>query len=327
LYLAAHRPPHLPGLVLGQVLFASRFICLTAVGAVIAARRAHPIGWLLLSIGLIYGAVGILAEGSRAFYSSRPGLEAMLFLASNELFKIALLLLTVLILVFPTGHLPSRRWGWLTLALVIVVGLAIFGELTKPGPVPDYLVPSAPTNPLARSSVGNLDLAAGSPGLAAFAGLLVLAATSVAFRFQRGNSELRMQLKWFTLAAALLVLTVIADGAFQSLAHGTRQWEDFPFVVLYFVSTMGMAVAIGIAVLRHRLYDVDLVISRTVAYGFLLALIAGFYIAVVAGMGTLLTPGARGGCDGGCRCRIPTPENPAGDPRQPARLRTAGEPL
>lgn len=292
LYLAAHRRPHLPRLDLGQVLFVGRFVCLTAVGAVIAARRAHPIGWLLLGIGLVYGAVGILAEGSRAFYPSQPGLGAMLFLASNELFKIALLLLAVLILVFPTGHLPSRRWRWLTVALIIVVGLGIVGELTKPGPVPDYLVPSPPANPLAVSSVGILELAAGSPGLVGFAGLLVLTATSLVFRFQRGNSELRMQLKWFTLAAALLVSTVIADGVFQSLAHSTRQWEDFPFVVLYFVATMGMAAAIGIAILRHRLFDVDVVISRTVAYGFLLVLIAGFYIAAVAGIGTLLAAGS-----------------------------------
>jgi signal transduction histidine kinase len=292
LYLAAHPRPHVPGLDLGQALFAARFICLTAVGAVIAVRRAHPIGWLLLSIGLVYGAVGVLTEVSRTFYSTQPGLGAMLFLAGNELFKITLLLLVILILLFPTGHLPSRRWGWLTLALVVVVGLGIFGELTKPGPVPDYLVPSPPSNPLAVSSLGIVNLAAGGPGLAAFAGLLVFAATSGAFRFQRGNSELRMQLKWFTLAAALLVLTVIADAVFQSIAHPTRQWEDFPFVVLYFVATMGMAAAIGIAILRHRLYDVDLVISRTVAYGFLLAIIAAFYIAVVAGLGALLTAGS-----------------------------------
>jgi signal transduction histidine kinase len=292
LYLAAHRRPHQPGLDLGQVLFATRFICLTAVGAVIAARRAHQIGWLLLSIGLVYGTVGIMAEGSRTFYSSQPALGAILFLASNELFKVALLLLVVLILIFPTGHLPSRRWRWLTVALVIVVGLGILGEVTTPGRVPDFLVSSPPGNPLALSGIWFLELAAGSPGLGVFAGLLVLAATSVAFRFKRGNSELRLQLKWFTLAAGLLVLTVIADGIFQSIAHSTRRWEDLPFVALYFVATMGMAAAIGIAILRHRLFDVDLVISRTVAYGFLLALIAGFYIALVAGMGTLLTAGS-----------------------------------
>jgi len=105
-----HRPPGLPPLDASTVFFLAKFVGAAPVGALIVSRRPnHPVGWLMLAIGLVAAAGGTLAESARQCYQSDTDLGALIFLSSDTLFKITLLLIGMLLLFFPTGRLPSPR--------------------------------------------------------------------------------------------------------------------------------------------------------------------------------------------------------------------------
>jgi signal transduction histidine kinase len=145
-----------------------------------------------------------------------------------------------------------------------------------------------PRNP---SSIPLPDLAQNIVGLSLFIGLfgfLLLSIVSVVLRFRRAGPELRIQLKWFALAGSLLVATFVSANVITPVGS----WPSPPFGAAELLAAGAMSVAIAIAILRHRLFDIDLVISRTVAYGALAGVIAAFYIAVVAGVGGLLAAGS-----------------------------------
>jgi signal transduction histidine kinase len=126
-----------------------------------------------------------------------------------------------------------------------------------------------------------------------FFGSLLLSIVSVAFRFHRAAPEMRLQLKWVALAGSLLVAAIVGANVFvaATLSVGGG-WAPLPVQASQLVAFVAMNLAIAVAILRHRLFDIDLVISRTVAYGALAALITAFYIAVVAGVGGLLAAGS-----------------------------------
>ncbi|HEV2476642.1 MAG TPA: histidine kinase, partial [Candidatus Dormibacteraeota bacterium] len=265
------------------------------VGALIASRRPrNPIGWIMLAIGLVSAIGGVFDESARQLYAPRLDLGAGLFLVGDALSRLVLLLVGLLLLLFPDGRLPSRRWRSVVIAGATAWGLSVITEVFVPVPLADFAMISPPQNPFGIASLNDF-----SPGPAigvsifiVFFASVFLSIVSVAFRFHRAGPELRLQLKWVGLAASLLVAAIVGGNVFVATAQSWSGWAPLPFSVVQLVAFLATNLAIAVAILRHRLFDIDLVISRTVAYGVLAGVITVFYIVVVAGVGGILAAGS-----------------------------------
>jgi len=260
------------------------------IGALIAARQPrNPIGWLLLSIGLV-GAFGQIAEGYwRYALFVRPGTlpagELMLWVNTRP-YLIVALLSVLLILLFPTGRPPSRRW-WIVGWLIVFGGLVNFGALAlMPGP----LEPSVSiTNPLGLS--GAAPFLQFSADLGAY--LLLLGALgavlSLIVRFRRANGIERQQIK--LLAYPLTIYGVL----FAMIISSAPPSGELPpiFNLLFALQALAgvfVAVAAGIAILRYRLWDIDVVIRRTLIYGALTLTLGLVYLGCILLSRTLVAP-------------------------------------
>jgi hypothetical protein len=254
------------------------------VGAVVAARRPeNPIGWLLSAGGLLV-SFGLFA-GQYAYYTlvtrpgSLPGGQAMLWLAGWP-FDAGLFLVPFLLLLFPTGRLPSPRWRPAFRFALAVYLAALVGRAFGPGPVsqdefgplpnPLGIEAAADLTPVVHSVVTTLLLVA---GLAAAASLLA--------RLRQAQGVERQQLKWFCYAAGLFVAAAFVAVALPSVGGYTAD------TVSIMLGLTALPVAIGMAVLRYRLYDIDRLINRTLVYGLLTALLAGVYASTVLVLGQL----------------------------------------
>ncbi len=246
-------------------------LAVPVVGLVLASRRpANRIGWLFLVAGLALGLSAFSEQyGLRALVAvpgSLPAGRALAWL-SLWIWVIPLAMLTFLFLLFPTGRLHSRRW--------LPAALFAGGVFT--------LVPAAMIVYAARfwSHPFGPSAHAGTPVLTAFVILmlaaLVVGVVAVVVRFARSAGEERLQLKWFAAAALLVVATFIAANLTSSAVVSLLQ--NLAFVCLW--------VAIGIAVLKYRLYGIDIVISKAVLYGSLAVFITAVYAGLVVGVGTL----------------------------------------
>ena len=257
------------------------------VGAVLASRRPrHPVGWLLLA-----QVAANLATGAAAQYLAwglLPGgpLPATRYVALSYPASAGglLLLLGFVLLLTPTGKLPSPGWRWWARAMVAVPLLLVVLVTLAPGPVdPSAQVLGSPFDFLGLGGgllvVNQLALAFTTLAVAVCAGSLVA-------RFRRARGVERQQLRWVALAAALLV--VAAGAALVGLALDATE------VVTWAISAWvaGLPLAIGAAILRYRLYDLDRIVSRTLAYGLLSILLGLGYAAVVLGLGRLLPQGS-----------------------------------
>jgi hypothetical protein len=253
------------------------------VGAVLASRRpAHPVGWLLLA-----AVAANLASGAAAQYLAwglLPGgaLPATRYVALSYPAGAGggLLLLGFVLLLTPSGKLPSPRWRWWASAMVAVPVLLLVLVTLAPGSVDtSQQVHGSPFDLL---GLGGALLVVNQLALAFTTLAVAVCAGSLVARFRRADGVERQQLRWVALAAALLVAA--AGAALVGLAVGATE------VVTWAISAWaaGLPLALGAAVLRYRLYDLDRIISRTLAYGLLTLLLGLGYAAVVLGLGRLL---------------------------------------
>ncbi len=191
--------------------------------------------------------------------------------------------LVFLPLVFPNGRLPSRRWrpvGGLTAAALAVIGLTLG---FAPGPLEEY--PKI-ENPMGLGMLGGSFWGiANGAGWVLLLGSVVLSAASVVVRFRRALGVERQQLKWFAFAAALVAVGVVGVGAAYAFS-GDPSTDTPGFLktaqLLLFASLIGLPIAVGVAVLRYRLYDVDIIINRALVYGALTVTLALVYLGGVA---------------------------------------------
>jgi hypothetical protein len=261
------------------------FLAFATVGAVILARRpGNRIGWLCWAIGFgitvsIWGSKQVWAvladQGRSSAWAVLPQLGTIAWLGT------LLGLLPFLVLLFPTGRLLSPRWRPVAWALGLVLGLYLIARLFAPGPVD----PAFPDNPLGIESAEGL-LQRIQTMVGVVVPVLILAVlASVVVRFRQSRGEERQQLKWFTfVVAAELVLIPGLGGVAERVAPEVGALVVFP------VSISLLPIAIGIAVLKYRLYDIDRLIRRTLVYGLLTVLLGTVYLAGVFGLGQLLNP-------------------------------------
>jgi hypothetical protein len=258
-------------------------IGLPLVGATIARRQPHhPIAWIFIGSGLGAGLASFSYEYGHYALVTRPGSVplgvAMAWVSLWMWTTGAIPLLTFGLLLFPDGHLPSRRWrpiAWLagaTLAMFTV------GSAVQPGPMPGY---GDVPNPVGIEAARLLGVLATLSQLC-LPVVVVGSAASILVRFRRARGLERQQLKWLTYAVTVATLALLLT---------SRQWAGWALAEIVTLFAVGfIPVAIGIAILRYRLYDIDRLISRTLVYGLLTALLAGVYATGVFVVGRLLDP-------------------------------------
>jgi signal transduction histidine kinase len=257
-------------------------VVLTAalIGVLVAVRRpGHPMGTLLCAYGLGSAACIVTLAYARAavvhFPGSLPFGVPVLWMTSWDYIPSGFVGALILPLVFPDGRLLSRRWRPALWAAVAFALLASAGNAFVPesmgGLFGNRPNPYAVAGPLFGVILG-LGYACGLAAAGA-------AVASVAVRWRRAGHLVRQQLKWF-LATAPLMCAAIASAQFFPDAI-------MPGLVIGAVATSLTAAAIGLAVLRYRLYEIDVLISRAVVYGLLSAALTGVYLAALAAAGGL----------------------------------------
>ena len=239
-----------------------------------ARRPDNRIGWILCAAGLSIG-VTTLASGyvvlSLAGPSRLPGTEWAAWLAYWIWVPGVGPAMTFGLLLFPDGQLPSRRWRvvrWLT---VVALTTLAFGSAFTPGPLIDY--PEV-TNPLGLALLEGSVLEDGGVGWVLLPASVVISALSIAVRYRRATGEERQQIKWFVFASVLLA----AGWSAQNFTSGSEEPQVTFSYLLGITSLLSIPVAVGIAILRHRLYDIDHIINRTLVYGALTAMLALVYL-------------------------------------------------
>ncbi len=282
-----------------EVIILLYALAFAAVGAVIALHQpANRLGWVCLGVGIFlvlgyatdpYGSYG-RATGSAPL----PGAEFFSWLQNWTWIPAVGTAGTFVLLLFPDGRLPSPRWrvvAWVSAAVIIVVALS---EAFRPGRLAN--APSV-ENPYGIGVAEHMPLRLAGGMNVLLALCFLAAAASVVLRFRRSGGRERLQIKWFAYAGALLAVLLglaIAGELVAGLLDarrplGLRLLED-----AVSASAVGLPVAIGIAVLRHDLYDIDVVINRTLVYGSLTALLAGTYLGAVLLLGLALGPVTEG---------------------------------
>jgi hypothetical protein len=263
-------------------VFMVPFLAFPLVGALIASRRPHnPIGWICLAVGLFwmlnimsggYGIYGLLASPGSVPFPAAIG-------SQGEWMGPATvgLLGTYLILLFPDGRLPSAGWrplAWLSGTVLVLVSIA---NALAPGPLPDL---GGVRNPFGLE--GYPWMSGARDALNLLLSVCMLASvSSLVIRYRRSGGEVRQQIKWIAFAASVVALGVSGAVVLGTFAAGTAGGTHPLLIGLLkdaiTLSFAGVPIAVGFAVLKYRLYNIDVIINRTLVYGSLTATLVALY--------------------------------------------------
>jgi signal transduction histidine kinase len=272
-----------------QVLVAATFLGIPTLGLLVATRRpASYFGWLFLLAGLfvalpvvlgayvqvaVFVAGGVLTDSAiwGAWFANWVGLPAYGLLGP-------------LFVLFPTGRVPSQRWH----ALIWFVGATTLSGIVstafKPGMLPGFASPAI-DNPLALAGAETFLAFVQQVGLVCLAVGTLAAAASLVVRLRSARGDEHQQVKWVAFGAVMYAMGLTSN------VLGSPAWRPLTGF-LYLLTLNGWVVTIGIAILKHRLYDIDPLLNRTLVYGALAVSITVAYVAGVAGIGILV--GRRG---------------------------------
>jgi signal transduction histidine kinase len=284
----------------GDLLFGTVMLVFPVVGLTIARQQPkNRIGWLLLAIGFAWMGTGFndlyVRFGALTNPGSLPRPDVVAVLAEGSWVFAVGLLGTFLILLFPDGRLPSQRWravAWLSGISIVFIYLLI---MVSPGRTTESDVPFR--NPFGIQALKPLGEALYLPILSLPLCILACAAALV-IRYRRSSGVERQQLKWLATSGALFAVTYLFAMVFGALTAldiwggGGDGWSallDASFAVWFAL----IPVSIGFAVLKHRLYEIDVVINKTLVFGALAAFITVLYIGIVVGIGAALGQGDR----------------------------------
>jgi hypothetical protein len=267
--------------IIALVVFGLAVLVFVTVGAVVASRVPNnPIGWLCILMALLPAIAGLGDEYVFRALEPSSELPGAGYVAITQTFWNSFIALPgMLLLMFPTGRPPGRRWRYVGFAIVAGLTLLVGADLVRP--TTDY---EGLRNPLGiealRSAtttadhVGGLLIAAGA--LTSFASLL--------FRFARAGSEERQQLKLLAYSLALIAIGVVLGAVFEM--RGNLEASN----AVISGSLISIPISIGFAVLKHRLYDIDRIINRTIVYAVLTAVLGLAYLALVFVLQQALSP-------------------------------------
>ncbi len=273
------------GGVLATALFVVAVFTYPVAGLLIATRRpGNRIGWILLAIGLGWGvsnATSYSDYGLRLHHRV-PGATAVAALGSSFWVVPIVLTGTFLLLLFPDGRLPGPRWrpvAWLSGAAIVV---GVLSEVLTPGDMTQAGYPGT-RNPFGVSALGTVADEA-KLGLILVPFLMVASAAALIVRFRRARGDDRRQIKWLAAAAAVVAVTYAVVELISVLVYPSSQHAPGWLLLSQGVALVSFGLipaAIGIAILRHRLFDIDLIVRRTLVYAVLVACLAAIYLAGV----------------------------------------------
>ena len=282
------------GSALGSLVLFLPFLAFPLVGAVIASSRPHnPIGWISLAAGILWMLIvfGDSIPSPVAHSVTLDALTQWVWIPPVGLLGIYLILL------FPDGRLPSRRWrplAWLSGAVMVLASVAI---TLSPGPLEGH---PGVRNPFGLE--GHPMVAQVLPWIIALLPLCILAsAASLVWRYRHSGGEVRQQIKWVAFAASFVGLAygiTLVSGVFlapEALTTDEKALsaEEAPLWMgllqnTVLISYAGVPIAVGVAILRYRLYDIDIIINRALVYVVLTATLALVYVGSVVGLQSTL---------------------------------------
>ncbi|HEY6680664.1 MAG TPA: histidine kinase [Actinomycetota bacterium] len=268
------------GVILGALAASAIVLVFSWLGILIAGRKQNPVG--LIFSALAVAAVIQLAADDYILRGNvtAPGSLPLVVYAEwvdRWIGAAALALLPLLFLLFPTGRIPSVRWRWVFRAWAVSACLWVAGFMLTPGPL-DVGNSDHAMNPFGVSFGSTLGFLGG-------VGLLATTIASIAslfVRWRHGTGEERQQLRLLVFVAGIGFVCFWLSGVPGPISG--VGWAGFLLSVF-----VGIPAAIAIAILKYRLYDVDVVIRKTVVFGILAAFITAVYVAVVVGLGSLFT--------------------------------------
>jgi hypothetical protein len=268
-----------PSTVAGLVTAAG----MAAIGAMVASSRpGNPIGWIFCACGVMLVLTSFGEEYATRAASEPGSLPAAEWLAwVNDCMWVPALgaLLVFVFLLFPDGRLPSPRWRPVALLGAATTVLFLLERALRPGPLYNF---PAYDNPLGVDALGDAIRFAEYPTLAACGLAVAVSVASLPLRLRHATGEERQQLKWFAYGAAVAGVGVMTGGPL---------WTSVPALrILVFAGLMTLILTVVIGILRHRLFDIDVVINRTLVYGALTATLAGAYVACVLLLQLALSP-------------------------------------
>ena len=265
------------------------FTAYMIVGTLVVVRRpGNAMGWILSVIGLLV-MLGALAGEYVLFALEQgsidsPALMPAAWLAEWYWFPTLALALFFTPFLFPDGRPVSRRWRpvlWLGIAVTGLI--TVMAALSENLGEPDFSLP----NPIGIAGMPDVEASTIGTVLFILLGALILAAaTSVVVRYRRSRGDERQQLKWFTFAALGTALIPVTEDLLQSLADLTVE-SDVPFAVAISL----LPIAIGVAIFRYRLYEIDRLISRTVSYAVIAVVLVAVYAGSILALGSLVGRG------------------------------------
>ncbi len=274
----------------GSLLGGALFLAFPLVGALIASKRPeNAVGWLCLVVGLIWTLIGVLeyysyygaaTPGSVPFPVAMAGISDWMWVPAMGLLG------TYVLLLFPDGRLPSRRWrplAWLSGAVILLLSVCV---MLAPGRLGNL---AGVRKPFALE--GADWLVGGAYALLPLLPLCMLAsALSLVMRYRRSGGEQRQQIKWMAFAASVVVvlyaIAMLVSFVFPEeswTTAGTVWWLNLLTYAVLLSFTL-VPIAVGVAVLKYRLYDIDVLINRTLVYGSLTAMLALIYVGGVVGL-------------------------------------------
>jgi signal transduction histidine kinase len=271
-------------------IFVAIFMALGAVGALVIGRQPrNAVGWVLLAISAAAGVAFFAGEyanhGTYADPGSLPGMPWAWWLADFIWVFLLALPITFLLLLFPDGRVPSPRWRPVLWVLISFLSAAVLIFALDPMTYAGKRF----QNPVGVEAIRPLAAFMDGPGYFLLLAMSFVCAASLIQRYRHADPAQRQQIKWFAYAVSVLVLYFVIDGVVTALDLPRGFWFDSVASVIAFGS---LPVGIGIAILRHRLFDIDVVINRTVLFGLLAAFITAIYVGIVVGIGSLV--GGRG---------------------------------
>lgn len=242
---------------------------LSIVGAFVVTRHPYnPVGWITCTVGLSVALARFCVEYATYVVLAKPGAlpggQAMVWL-SEWIWAPAMMVGTFLLLLFPSGRLPSRRWrpvAWLAAAGML--GVTVH-EAFSPGSLDEF----PRENPFALGGAGGQFAEAVGPAYSLINIATIACVASLVIRMRRARGDERQQLKWLAVGGTVFVVGVVLSNL-----PGTPR---LPLLLGH----VAVASAVGVGILRYRLYDIDVAINRTLVYGSLSATLAGAYLASV----------------------------------------------
>jgi signal transduction histidine kinase len=285
-FVALGRPT---SVVVENAAYVLIFLAIGAVGALVVSRQPrNAFGWVFLATTMAAAIAFFTSEYGHYSFRIRsaplPGALLAAWIGDWAWLPVYTLPTTFVLLLFPDGRLPSPRWkpfAWFT---GLFIGLA--GMVFAFGPT---IAGTSLPNPVAIEALRPIQDSFETVSYPIILALSLISAGSMVVRFRRARGEQRQQIKWFAVAAVFLTVEFLLSAIRDTVFHA--DWGVFG-TMLDALAFLALPVAAGVAILRYRLYDVDVVINRALLFGLLAVFITAVYVGIVVGVGTLI--GSRG---------------------------------